>query len=182
MRIAWTVAKSPHPIGRIGLGVTDAGALAYLSFGARFEPLEAAADRLRLDVVADHGAAEPIVDELDEYFRGARRRFDTPVDWTLTSGVQRQVLQTLYHGVDYGQTVTYGELAARSGAFAGAPHDRALGARAVGGIMGSNPVPIVVPCHRVLAADGLGGFGGGIAVKQWLLAVEGVLPAALELF
>lgn len=81
------------------------------------------------------------------------------------------MLATLHDTVHYGETITYGELAARSRAGAGA--------RGVGSIMGSNPVPLIVPCHRVLAAGGLGGFGGGVAVKRWLLALEGVLPAEL---
>ena len=73
-----------------------------------------------------------------------------------------------------GSTVTYGELAARSGL--GHAH---TAARGVGSIMGSNPVPVVVPCHRVMAADGLGGFGGGRPTKEWLLALEGVLTPSL---
>ena len=78
--------------------------------------------------------------------------------------------------VGYGETVTYGELAAR--AKLGSAY---TAARGVGAIMGSNPLPVVVPCHRVMAADGLGGFGGGRATKEWLLALEGVLTTALDL-
>jgi methylated-DNA-[protein]-cysteine S-methyltransferase len=81
--------------------------------------------------------------------------------------------------VGYGETVSYGELAARSGAFHG--ERGGIGARRVGSIMGSNPLPVVVPCHRVVAADGLGGFGGGLEVKRWLLALEGALPPTLDL-
>ena len=98
------------------------------------------------------------------------------MDWRLTSGNQRRVLQTLYDTVPFGATVTYGELARRSGL--GLAH---TAARGVGAIMGSNPLPVVVPCHRVLATDGLGGFGGGRATKEWLLALEGVLTAPLDL-
>ncbi len=82
---------------------------------------------------------------------------------------------TLYGTVGYGETVTYGELAARSEL--GSAY---TAARGVGAIMGSNPLPVVVPCHRVMAADGLGGFGGGRATKEWLLALEGVLTPALD--
>ena len=97
------------------------------------------------------------------------------MDWSLTRGAQRQVLATLFATVGYGETVTYGELAARSEL--GSAY---TAARGVGAIMGSNPLPVVVPCHRVMAADGLGGFGGGRATKEWLLALEGVLTGALD--
>jgi methylated-DNA-[protein]-cysteine S-methyltransferase len=113
--------------------------------------------------------------QLREYFAGERRVFDVPLDWSLTRGSQRRVLGTLFATVGYGETVTYGELAARSEL--GSAY---TAARGVGAIMGSNPLPVVVPCHRVMAADGLGGFGGGRATKEWLLAHEGVLTGALD--
>jgi len=115
------------------------------------------------------------VAQLREYLAGARRVFDLPLDWSLTRGAQLQVLSTLFATVGHGETVTYGELAARSRL--GSAY---TAARGVGSIMGSNPLPVVVPCHRVMAADGLGGFGGGRATKEWLLALEGVLTPALD--
>jgi methylated-DNA-[protein]-cysteine S-methyltransferase len=118
---------------------------------------------------------ERAVAQLREYFAGERRVFDVPLDWSLTRGSQRGVLGTLFGTVGYGETVTYGELAARSEL--GSAY---TAARGVGAIMGSNPLPVVVPCHRVMAADGLGGFGGGRATKEWLLAHEGVLTGALD--
>jgi len=89
------------------------------------------------------------------------------------SSAQRLVLGTLYETVPFGQVVTYGELAKRSGS--------TIPARGIGSIMGSNPIPIIVACHRVVAGNGLGGFSGGDSVesKQVLLALEGQLPAAL---
>jgi methylated-DNA-[protein]-cysteine S-methyltransferase len=89
------------------------------------------------------------------------------------SEAQRRVLGTLYSTVPYGRVVTYGELATRSGS--GIPP------RGIGSIMGSNPIPIVVPCHRVVAGDGLGGFSGGTGVesKRRLLTLEGYLPPTL---
>ncbi|MDW6057755.1 MGMT family protein [Streptomyces sp. FXJ1.4098] len=88
------------------------------------------------------------------------------------------MLRTLQATVGFGRTVTYGELAERSKAFKAAdPEQRALAARTVGSIMGSNPISLLVPCHRVVAADGIG-FGGGetgLAVKRWLLTLEGAL-------
>jgi len=118
---------------------------------------------------------EQAVAQLREYFAGGRRVFDVPLDWSLTRGSQRRVLETLFATVGYGATATYGELAARSEL--GSAY---TAARGVGAIMGSNPLPVVVPCHRVMAADGLGGFGGGRATKEWLLAHEGVLTGALD--
>ncbi len=117
--------------------------------------------------------------QLGEYFSGTRRRFDLPVDWTGLSGPRRRVLQVLFETVGYGQTVSYGALARRAGL---TDRDAPVPARAVGQIMGSNPIPLVVPCHRVMAADGLGGYSGGTGpeVKHWLLVFEGALPPTLD--
>lgn len=159
-------------MGALTLGVTPAG-LALVAFGNRPEVVEHAAARLGVPLVDGDGGAAAA--QLAEYLAGRRRVFDVPLDWSLTAGSQRQVLQTLYDTVPYGATVTYGELAARSGL--GAAY---TAARGVGSIMGSNPLPVVVPCHRVLGSDSLGGFGGGRATKEWLLALEGVLTPALD--
>jgi methylated-DNA-[protein]-cysteine S-methyltransferase len=105
--------------------------------------------------------------ELDEYFAGRRREFDLPVDLTPVPTFQREVLAELVR-VPYGSLETYGGLAARVG--------RPRAARAVGGALHRNPVPIVVPCHRVVGASGsLTGYGGGLERKEWLLAAEGAL-------
>jgi methylated-DNA-[protein]-cysteine S-methyltransferase len=112
------------------------------------------------------------IDQLTEYFAGGRQVFDVPLDWSGMGGLRLRVLRALYAEVPYGKTVTYGELAA----MAGAPD----AARAVGGIMNSNPLPVIVPCHRVVASDGLGGFGGGLEMKRWLLTREGYLPPTLD--
>ena len=118
-------------------------------------------------------------DQLAEYFAGQRRVFDLPVDWSGYSRAQQQVLSVLYDSVCYGETVTYGQLAQR--AVAG-PDGISLPARAIGRIMGSNPLPLIVPCHRVVAGNGLGGYSGGtgIEIKRWLLIFEGALPATLD--
>ena len=110
--------------------------------------------------------------QLTQYFDGTRTHFDIALDWYGVNGLRLTVLKLLAE-VPFGETVTYGDLAKGSGAGLTA-------SQAVGGIMGSNPLPIVVPCHRVLAADGLGGFGGGLRTKEWLLAWEGVMPPALD--
>jgi methylated-DNA-[protein]-cysteine S-methyltransferase len=116
--------------------------------------------------------------QLAEYLAGRRRAFELPLDWSGCSPVQRRVLGTLFDTVGYGQTVSYGELAGRSEL----PADIELPARAVGQVMGSNPIPVIVPCHRVLASDGLGGYSGGagLEVKRWLLILEGALPPTLD--
>jgi methylated-DNA-[protein]-cysteine S-methyltransferase len=173
---------APQPLRQVGVGVSEAG-LALVSFGARRHQVDAAARALGAQVVADPELTDPAAAQLREYLAGRRRKFELPLDWRLTRGNQERVLRTLYDCVGYGHTVTYGALARTSGAFEGATHarERPLAARAVGNIMGANPLPIVVPCHRVLAADGLGGFGGGVATKRWLLTLEGALQPTLDL-
>jgi methylated-DNA-[protein]-cysteine S-methyltransferase len=179
--LAWATLSSP--VGPLAVGCTAAG-LARVGF--RTSPR----DRMRAGVAgrpSGHGdqarARDEMLatarDQLAEYFAGQRTDFDLPVDWTGTTTAQRQVLDVLYQTVGYGGTVTYGELAQR--AVAG-PDGVSLPARAIGGIMGSNPIPVVVPCHRVVAGNGLGGYSGGtgIEVKRWLLIFEGALPATLD--
>jgi methylated-DNA-[protein]-cysteine S-methyltransferase len=128
---------------------------------------------------ASSGLLSAARDQLAEYFAGQRQVFDLPVDWSSCSRAQHQVLSVLYDSVTYGETVTYGELAQR--AVAG-PDGISLPARAIGRIMGSNPIPLIVPCHRVVAGNGLGGYSGGtgIEIKRWLLIFEGALPATLD--
>ena len=110
--------------------------------------------------------------QVEEYFAGTRRDFELPLDWSLISGFNRQVLRELAAGVPYGTVVGYGDLAGRVG--------RPGAAQAVGMAMGANPLPVVVPCHRVVESDGgIGGFGGGLETKRKLLALEGVLPEPL---
>ncbi len=112
-------------------------------------------------------AIDAVRRQLDEYFEGRRHAFELPTDLRIEAPFRRDVLAELA-AVPYGATTTYGELARR----AGRPH----AARAVGVVMNRNPVPIVLPCHRVVGADGrLVGYGGGIERKQALLRLEGAL-------
>jgi methylated-DNA-[protein]-cysteine S-methyltransferase len=105
--------------------------------------------------------------ELDEYFEGRRTEFDLPIDWALTRGFTTKVLRATA-AVGFGQTTTYAEVAGAAGS------PRAM--RAAGNSLGSNPIPIVVPCHRVLRTGGaLGGYTGGVERKEFLLRLEGVL-------
>jgi methylated-DNA-[protein]-cysteine S-methyltransferase len=123
------------------------------------------------DVPAEAAAhARDAAVQLEEYFAGARRTFDVTLDWSGVEPRHRNVLEELLAAAPFGRTVTYGELGRRAGE--SDPRD-------VGQMMASNPLPLVVPCHRVVAADGLGGYGGGLGLKRRLLELEGVLPPRL---
>jgi methylated-DNA-[protein]-cysteine S-methyltransferase len=163
------VDRLETPIGVVGVGATSRG-LARVSFdGYRIPPSQADGD----DVPAATVHLNEAMEQLAAYFDGDRRDFSLTIDWSGVTGLRLAVLQALHDTVTFGRTTTYGALAAQ----AGSRDD----ARAVGGIMGSNPVPIVVGCHRVLASDSLGGFGGGLRTKEWLLAWEGSLTPTLDL-
>lgn len=119
---------------------------------------------------SEHAARAAL--QLVEYVVGEREEFELELDWSQVEATHRRVLETLCAAAPYGATITYGELGRRAG----------VGdARDVGVLMSRNPLPLVVPCHRVVAADGLGGYGGGLELKQRLLELEGVLPRRLDL-
>ncbi|GII55050.1 methylated-DNA--protein-cysteine methyltransferase [Planotetraspora thailandica] len=173
--MAGTVAfgSVPTKLGDVLAAVTEDG-VAATSFTDAPDIRARIADRLGLPVVDDFARTAAARDELRAYFGGDLKEFGVAVDWRLMSSLQRQVLGTLFTTVPYGQVVTYGELAVRSGT--------TVPARGIGSIMGSNPIPIIVPCHRVVAGNGLGGFSGGDGVesKRWLLTLEGHLPPTLD--
>ncbi|MFI7675517.1 methylated-DNA--[protein]-cysteine S-methyltransferase [Actinophytocola sp. NPDC049390] len=162
----------PTELGDVLAAVTADGLVAT-AFSDSPHIRAAIAARLGLRESPTPARTDGIRTQLSRYFAGELREFDIEVDWRLMSEAQRRVLGTLYSTVPYGKVVTYGELAARSGS--GIPP------RGIGAIMGSNPIPIVVPCHRVVAGDGLGGFSGGTGVesKRRLLTLEGYLPPTL---
>ncbi|WP_308011819.1 methylated-DNA--[protein]-cysteine S-methyltransferase [Actinacidiphila acidipaludis] len=171
--VAWTVVDAP--IGPLLVAGTAEG---LVLVGFRAEPayveraLGALGRRLGRPVVADAGRLEAVTSQLDAYFAGTLRAFDVPLDWSLVTGFARRVLRELASGVPFGTVVGYQDLADRVG--------EPGAARAVGTAMGANPLPVVVPCHRVIESDGgIGGFGGGLEIKRRLLALEGVLPAPL---
>ncbi|MFJ5258946.1 methylated-DNA--[protein]-cysteine S-methyltransferase [Streptomyces sp. NPDC088387] len=175
-QVVWAVVDSD--IGPLLLAATREG-LVNVVFHATDAVRDRAVDRLasRLGVVEPVEApdspflAEPIR-QFKAYFAGERHDFELPLDWSLISGFNRQVLRELAAGVPYGSVVGYGDLAGRVG--------QPGAAQAVGVAMGSNPLPVVVPCHRVVERDGgIGGFGGGLETKRKLLALEGVLPEPL---
>jgi methylated-DNA-[protein]-cysteine S-methyltransferase len=149
------------PIGRLML-TSDGTALTGLYMGAPSKSPALGKDW------AQNGAAGPLplaARQLKEYFAGARRRFDLPLRMHGTA-FQQQVWEALRQ-IPFGETMSYGALAARIGN----PH----ASRAVGLANGRNPIAVIVPCHRVIGADGsLTGFGGGLERKQWLLSHEGL--------
>ncbi|GGV51171.1 methylated-DNA--protein-cysteine methyltransferase [Streptomyces longisporoflavus] len=173
-QVVWAVVASD--IGPLMLAATDEG-LVTVVFHATDAVRDAALERLgsRLGAEPVEAAGSPLLAEpirqLAAYFAGERHDFALPLDWSLISGFNRQVLRELTT-VPYGAVVGYGDLARRVG--------QPGAAQAVGMAMGANPLPVVVPCHRVVESDGgIGGFGGGVETKRQLLALEGVLPQPL---
>jgi methylated-DNA-[protein]-cysteine S-methyltransferase len=167
------------PVGVVSVGCGEEG-VARVRFGA--PPAGATVPAAGTATSAATGPAElahAARQQLAEYFCGQRQSFELPVDWSSTAGSQRHVLEVLAGSVGYGQTTSYGALASAAGL---ASVSDVPPARAVGKIMGSNPIPVIVPCHRVLASDGLGGYSGGTGpeVKRWLLILEGALPPTLD--
>jgi methylated-DNA-[protein]-cysteine S-methyltransferase len=174
-RVVWGVVDSD--IGPLLLAATREG-LVNVVFHATDAVRDRAVERLasRLGTEPVEAPGSPLLTEairqVEAYFAGERRDFDLPLDWSLISGFNREVLRELASGVPYGTVVGYGDLAGRVG--------QPGAAQAVGMAMGSNPLPVVVPCHRVVeSGGGIGGFGGGLETKRKLLALEGVLPEPL---
>jgi methylated-DNA-[protein]-cysteine S-methyltransferase len=140
---------------RVGLPAEDEGAV-----------LQQLAERVSARVL--HASRDSLTQtrrELDEYFGGSRQAFGIPLDWRLASGFRREVLRATSE-IPYGETASYRDVATRAGS------PRAV--RAAGSALATNPLPIVVPCHRVLrTGGGLGGYAGGLAAKTALLHLEG---------
>ncbi|MHB8469933.1 MAG: methylated-DNA--[protein]-cysteine S-methyltransferase [Gaiellaceae bacterium] len=158
---------SDTPLGALLVGVTDHG-LCRIHFDPSVEEeLESLARLHGPRVLRAAKPVERVRRELDEYFEGKRTRFDVELDLRSLPGYNRRVLAELAR-VAYGRTTTYGALAARTG------NPRA--ARAVGTVMNRNPIPIVLPCHRVVGANGsLTGYAGGLDRKERLLRLEGAM-------
>ena len=160
----WTVLDSP--VGPIGVGIDCSGRLMRVWLGAKRPPPGLAADG-RCAV-----ACRKFVEQLREYFAGTRTRFEIEIDAD-GSEFERRVWRELVR-IPYGETRTYADVARRVGG--------AAKARAVGRANAANPMPIVIPCHRVVGADGsLVGYGGGLGIKAALLRLEGALPSLRQL-
>ncbi len=151
------------PLGRVLLAASDAGLAGLWFDGQRHHP-----DASNWQVVKSQAWLDQCADELDAYFRGARRDFSTPRAAAWGTPFQRNVWMALA-AIPCGTTTTYGRLAAQLG--------KPQAVRAVGAAVGRNPWSIIVPCHRVLGAGGeLTGYAGGLARKEALLRLEGVQP------
>jgi methylated-DNA-[protein]-cysteine S-methyltransferase len=167
--VAYAVLDSP--IGPLMVAVTPRGLL-RIGFESdwldRF--VEEIAERISPRIVeapSMPGMLDPLRRQLDEYFEGRRRQFDLPLDWRLSRGFGRRVLRRTVR-IPYGQVATYTQVASAAG------NPRA--SRAAGNALGANPMPIVVPCHRVVRQSlDLGGYGGGLERKAYLLELEGAL-------
>jgi methylated-DNA-[protein]-cysteine S-methyltransferase len=155
------------PLGRLLVAVTDRG-LCEISYDPDADrEAEALARAFGARVLRSPRPTDDARRQLDEYFAGERRAFDLPVDLRLARDFGRAVLEELGR-VPYGELTTYGTLAARAG--------RPRAARAVGMVMNRNPMPIVLPCHRVIGSTGsLVGYAGGLERKRTLLELEGAL-------
>jgi methylated-DNA-[protein]-cysteine S-methyltransferase len=130
--------------------------------------MEELAEQVSPRILQAPGRLDPLRRQLDEYFAGSRRRFEFPIDWRLVHGFGRDVLRVTAH-IPYGKVSTYGDVAVRTG--------RPKASRAVGNALGANPMPIVIPCHRVVrTGGGLGGYAGGVQRKERLLQLEGGAP------
>jgi methylated-DNA-[protein]-cysteine S-methyltransferase len=159
-------ATLDSPLGNLLLAVTPRGLVRVAYLENDEDPVvDDLAARLSPRVLRAPRKLDPVRRELDEYFARRRTNFDLPLDWTLSQGFGRRVLRATAQ-IPYGSVSTYGGVAAKAGS------PRAY--RAAGTALGNNPMPIVVPCHRVLhAGGGLGGYTGGLERKRLLLGIEG---------
>jgi methylated-DNA-[protein]-cysteine S-methyltransferase len=163
-------ARVDSPLGPLIAAATPRGLarLAYEDFNGGLDAIvESLAERLSPRVLEAPARLDDVRRELDEYFAGRRDRFDVPIDWALVRGFGRRVLETTA-AIPFGETRSYRDVAQGAG--------NPAASRAAGTALGRNPIPIVVPCHRVLrTGGGLGGYTGGLEKKETLLRIEGVL-------
>jgi len=161
-------APVDSPFGPLLAATTERG-LVRLAFPEESidTVLERLARHLSPRIVESSAPLDPLRRELEDYFHGTRRTFEVALDWSLIGPFGRRVLRVT-SDIPYGGVLSYGEVAAE----AGSPR----GSRAAGNALGSNPIPIVIPCHRVLRTGGaLGGYGGGLDRKRYLLELEGAI-------
>ena len=165
--VAYTSVDSP--LGPPVVAATPQGLVrvSYSEFRGEDEVLEELARRVSPRVLEAPARLDRVRRELDEYFEGRRHGFDVPIDWSYLAGFTREVLRATAR-IGFGEVSTYAGVAAEAGS------PRAV--RAAGNALGSNPMPVVVPCHRVLRTGGsLGGYTGGLERKEFLLRLEGAL-------
>jgi len=158
------------PLGDLRLAASDFGLVA-VEWAESQPQFDAHLTRLRRPIQPDARKIRPYAKELAEYLEGRRQAFTIPIDWTLFRPFQREALQAIFR-IPYGETRTYAEIAGQI--------NRPRAYRAVGRANATNPMPLVIPCHRVIGADGkLHGYGGGegLKTKEWLLRMEGAVMA-----
>jgi len=158
------------PIGDLRLAASDLGLVAVEWADSQLQ-FDAYLQRLKRPIQADTKKIKPYVRELAEYLQGTRHMFTIPIDWTLLRPFQREALQAVFR-VPYGETRTYLDIALEI--------NRPRAYRAVGRANATNPMPLVIPCHRLIGTDGkLHGYGGGegLKTKEWLLKLEGAVIA-----
>jgi methylated-DNA-[protein]-cysteine S-methyltransferase len=165
--VAYTSVDSP--LGPLVVAATPKGLVrvSYTEFRGEDDVLEDLARRVSPRVLEAPAKLDPVRRELDEYFDGRREQFDVPIDWSYLAGFTREVLRATA-AIPFGDVSTYAGVAGAAGS------PRAV--RAAGNALGANPMPVVVPCHRVLRTGGaLGGYTGGLERKEFLLRLEGRL-------
>ena len=165
--VAYTSVDSP--LGPLVVAATPMGLVrvSYSEFRGEDEVLEELARRVSPRVLEAPARLDPVRRELDEYFEGHRQDFEVPIDWSYLAGFTREVLRATAR-IGFGDVSSYAGVAAEAGS------PRAV--RAAGNALGANPMPVVVPCHRVLRSGGkLGGYTGGLERKEFLLRLEGAL-------
>jgi methylated-DNA-[protein]-cysteine S-methyltransferase len=165
--VAYTSVDSP--LGPLVVAATPKGLVrvSYTEFRGEDDVLEDLARRVSPRVLEAPARLDGVRRELEEYFEGQRERFDTPIDWSHLAGFTREVLRATAD-IPFGDVSTYAGVAEAAGS------PRAV--RAAGNALGSNPMPVIVPCHRVLRTGGaLGGYTGGLERKEFLLRLEGRL-------
>jgi methylated-DNA-[protein]-cysteine S-methyltransferase len=158
------------PLGDFCLAVSDFGLVAIEWADSQLE-FDSYLARLKRPLQPNQKKVAPYAKELREYLTGKRTAFTIPIDWTLFTPFQREALQAVFR-IPYGETRTYIDIAREI--------DRPQAYRAVGSANAMNPMPIIVPCHRVIGTDGkLHGYGGGegLKTKEWLLKMEGAVMA-----
>jgi methylated-DNA-[protein]-cysteine S-methyltransferase len=164
-------ASVDSPLGPLTVAVTPRGLVrvAYTESRSQDEVLQELAAKVSPRVLEAPARLDDTRRELDEYFEGRRTDFDLPIDWSVTRGFTQKVLRATAR-IGFGQVRTYADVASRAGS------PRAV--RAAGNALGANPMPVVVPCHRVVrTGGGLGGYTGGLHRKEFLLHLEGALLA-----
>ncbi len=161
--VAYRIIDSP--VGPLLVAATESGLVRVAYASENHDAvLQSLADRISPRILSGSARLDNVARELDEYFDGHRQSFDVPLDWRLSAGFRSIVLHLLPE-IGYGHTASYAAVARLAG------HPKAV--RAVGSACATNPLPVIVPCHRVVRSDGsMGGYLGGVEAKRTLLTLE----------